>query len=218
MNVSDAMISRKSTRAFLDKSVETSLLKKLIQQASRSPSGGNVQPWKIYVINGDGMTAFKKFSNDWSDHAEPQYSIYPPNLQEPYRTSRFEMGEQMYELLKISRDMKDKRMEQVMKNFDFFGAPAALFCYIEKEMGPPQWSDLGMFLQSFMLLATEQGLATCAQESWSIKHDCVSNFLKIQTDDILFCGICIGFEDTSHPLSKLVTKRRPITEWVNIIE
>ena len=218
MNVSEAMISRKSVRAFLNKPIETSLLNTLIEKASRAPSGGNIQPWKIYGINGQAMVKFKKFSSEWSKEADAQYSIYPANLHEPYRTSRFEMGEQMYELLGISRDMKSERIEQVLKNFDFFGAPAALFCFIDKEMGPPQWSDLGMFLQSLMLLATEQGLSTCAQESWSLKHDCVSDFFGTNADDILFCGLCIGFEDTNHPLSKLSTSRRPMEEWAQILE
>ena len=164
------------------------------------------------------MDRFKKFSTEWSKQADAQYSIYPPNLHEPYRTSRFEMGEQMYELLGISRDMKGERMDQVLKNFNFFGAPTALFCFIDKKMGPPQWSDLGMFLQSLMLLANEHGLSTCAQESWSLKHDCVSDFFGTDENDILFCGLCIGFEDTNHPLSKLVTSRRPMEEWTQILE
>ncbi len=83
---------------------------------------------------------------------------------------------------------KDGRLEQVMKNFEFFGAPAALFCFVDRADGPPQWSDLGMFLQTFMLLAKEAGLDTCAQEAWSMKQDSVQDFLKLD-DDMLFCGM-----------------------------
>ena len=114
----------------------------------------------------------------------------------------------------ISRDDKASRVNQVMKNFKFFGAPAAIFCYVDKQMGPPQWSDLGMFLQTFMLLATEEGLDTCAQEAWSIKETSVSSFFNIQNEnDILFCGMSIGYADKKDPLAEMRTSRRPLKEW-----
>jgi nitroreductase len=163
------------------------------------------------------MPDFLAHTSKWQNQAIPQYEIYPPKLKEPYRTSRFELGEQMYDVLNITREMKDERIAQVMKNFEFFGAPSALFCYVDKQMGPPQWSDLGMFLQTFMLLAQESGLSTCAQEAWSIKHDCVSSFLNIQNEDILFCGMAIGYEDKSHPLSKFVSERRSIDDWITFV-
>ena len=158
MKVSEAVRSRSSIRSFLDKSVDNSLIKSLLAQASRSPSGGNLQPWKIYVINKKSMKEFLHFQDQWTDSEQPSYAIYPSKLKEPYRTSRYELGEEMYKLLGISREDKEGRLNQVMKNFEFFGAPAALFCYVDKQMGPPQWSDLGMFLQTFMLLAKEAGL------------------------------------------------------------
>tara|TARA_B100000989_G_scaffold109397_1_gene80287 strand:+ start:7118 stop:7771 length:654 start_codon:yes stop_codon:yes gene_type:complete len=217
MDVINAVNSRRSIRSFTKKSVSNNLLKKLLSAASRSPSGGNLQPWKIYVLNNSSMKKFLKFQSDWSHQADPQYEIYPKKLIEPYRSSRFELGEQMYDLLGITREMKNERIAQVMKNFEFFGAPAGLFCYVDKQMGPPQWSDLGMFLQTFMLLAEEAGISTCAQEAWSIKHDCVSDFLNIKNDDILFCGMSIGFEDKKDPINALRSERRPIEKWAKFI-
>lgn len=217
MNVTTAVKSRRSIRAFLPTKVPDEIIKEILQNAARSPSGGNLQPWKIFVINGSAMEDFLSHISKWQNQAMPQYDIYPQKLAEPYRTSRFELGEKMYEILNISREMKDERIAQVMKNFEFFGAPSALFCYIDKQMGPPQWSDLGMFLQTFMLLAQESGLSTCAQEAWSIKHDCVSNFLNIENDDILFCGMSIGYEDKSHPLANLISERRPIEDWATFV-
>ncbi len=217
MDVINAVNSRRSIRSFTKKSVSNNLLKKLLSAASRSPSGGNLQPWKIYVLNNSSMKKFLKFQSDWPHQADPQYEIYPKKLIEPYRSSRFELGEQMYDLLGITREMKNERIAQVMKNFEFFGAPAGLFCYVDKQMGPPQWSDLGMFLQTFMLLAEEAGISTCAQEAWSIKHDCVSDFLNIKNDDILFCGMSIGFEDKKDPINALRSERRPIEKWAKFI-
>jgi len=217
MNVSEAVKSRKSVRKFLEKPVSNNLISELLSKASRAPSGGNLQPWKIFIINDKSMSDFLEFQNKWSKPEDPAYEIYPPKLKEPYRTSRYELGEKMYELLRISREDKAARFSQVMKNFIFFGAPCAFFCFIDREMGPPQWSDLGMFLQTFMLLAKEAGLDTCAQEAWSMKHDSVSEFVKADSNDILFCGMSIGYEDASDPINELKSERRPLEEWAKFL-
>ncbi len=218
MDVSEAVISRKSIRGFLNTPVSNSLIRNLLKKASRSPSGGNLQPWKIYIVNGSSMKKFLIHQSSWTELDSGAYDIYPPNLKEPYRTSRYEVGEEMYGLLGITRDEKDKRIKQVLKNFEFFGAPAGLFCYIDEDMGYPQWSDLGMFLQTFMLLAQESGLGTCAQESWSMKQNCVSSFLKTSKKDILFCGMALGYIDQENPVNDLKTSRRPLDEWAHFID
>ena len=217
MKVSEAVIKRSSIRSFLDTPVSNVLLKELLQKSSRSASGGNLQPWKIFVINESTMDDFLLFQDQWNEPETPAYEIYPPNLKEPYRTSRFQLGEQMYELLGIPREDKQARLEQVMKNFKFFGAPCAFFCFVDRQMGPPQWSDLGMFLQTFMLLAQEVGLDTCAQEAWSMKHDSVSKFVKAESSDILFCGMAIGYRDESAAINSLKSERRPLKEWAKFL-
>ena len=217
MKVSDAVLKRKSIREFLNTPVSSELVKKLLIKASRAASGGNLQPWKIFVLNGKSMNDFLKFQQAWDAPEQAAYEIYPPKLKEPYRTSRFELGEQMYALLGIPREDKDARVAQVMKNFEFFGAPCAFFCFVDRQMGPPQWSDLGMFLQTFMLLAQEVGLDTCAQEAWSIKHDSVSNFLQSDEEDILFCGMCIGKKNEDAVINSLISERRPLDTWAKFI-
>ena len=217
MNVSDAVLSRSSIRSFLKKPVSDELLKVLLEKSSRAASGGNLQPWKIFVINNSSMKGFLDFQEGWTEPEVPAYDIYPPKLKEPYRTSRFELGEQMYELLGIGREDKDARIDQVMKNFKFFGAPCAFFCFVDRQMGPPQWSDLGMFLQTFMLLAKEAGLDTCAQEAWSMKHDSVSKFVKADDTDILFCGMAIGYRDDTALVNSLKSDRRPLKEWAKFL-
>ena len=217
MNVTDAVLNRSSIRSFLSKPVSDELLKTLLEKSSRSPSGGNLQPWKIFVINNSSMSAFLKFQESWSEPELPAYDIYPTKLREPYRTSRFELGEQMYELLGIEREDKEGRIAQVMENFRFFGAPCAFFCFVDRQMGPPQWSDLGMFLQTFMLLAKEAGLDTCAQEAWSMKHDSVSKYVKAKDSDILFCGMAIGYRDENAIINSLKSERRPLNEWAKFV-
>tara|TARA_B100000287_G_C20667724_1_gene792265 strand:+ start:2711 stop:3364 length:654 start_codon:yes stop_codon:yes gene_type:complete len=217
MKVSEAVMQRSSIRSFLDTPVPNALIKELLSQSSRAASGGNLQPWKIFVLNEASMRDFLSFQEQWDKPEKPAYDIYPPKLKEPYRTSRFELGEQMYELLGIPREDKEARIAQVMKNFQFFGAPCAFFCYVDRQMGPPQWSDLGMFLQTFMLLAKEAGLDTCAQEAWSMKHDSVSEFVKSDEGDILFCGMCIGYRNKEDPVNSLKSERRPIGDWAKFL-
>ena len=217
MKVSDAVLSRSSVRAFKKTPIQNSVLQELLEKSARSPSGGNLQPWKIYVINGPSMKTFLDFQSTWSEPESPAYDIYPPKLKEPYRTSRYELGEQMYKLLGIARDDKEGRLAQVMQNFKFFGAPAAILCFVDRQMGPPQWSDLGMFLQTFMLLAQEYGIDTCAQEAWSMKNDSVSAFVDADENDILFCGLALGHRDENAKINKLSSERRPLDQWAKFL-
>ena len=213
MDVTEVVDSRKSIWAFLDKAVDDSLIKELLEKSSRAASGGNLQPWKIYVINGKTMNSFHKFQSEWTEPETPAYAIYPENLKEPYKTSRYEVADDMYSLLGIEREDKEARFKQVLKNYEFFGAPAAFFCFVDRQMGRPQWSDLGMFLQTFMLLAREAGLDTCPQEAWAMKQESVTAFVEAPDELMLFCGMAIGYQDESEKVNELRTSRRPIEDW-----
>ena len=217
MNVSDAISSRSSIRDFLTSPVSNALINELLIKASRSPSGGNLQPWKIFIINKESMDDFLEFQANWTQPEDPAYDIYPPKLKEPYRTYRYDLGEQMYSLLGISREDKDARIKQVLKNFNFFGAPVGIFCFIDKSMGPPQWSDLGMFLQTLMLLAKEAGLDTCAQEAWSMKQDSIKSFLNADDNLLLFCGMALGYANPDGIINKLRSSRSPIDQWATFV-
>lgn len=217
MRVSEAVAARRSIRQFTETPVPDTVIRDLLERAARSPSGGNVQPWRIYVINGEAMTRFRATIGNQGIEA-PEYEIYPPSLWEPYRTNRYALGEQMYATLGITRDDKAGRLRQFAKNQDFFGAPAALFCFIDRRMGPPQWSDLGMFLQTFMLLAQEAGLDTCAQEFWSVHHAGVRDFVAAPDGELLFCGMAIGHADPEAPVNSLASERMPLDQWATFVD
>ena len=216
MDVSEAVARRKSIRQFLPDPISDDTIGELLELAARAPSGGNVQPWRIYVVNGDSMARFREFIADRPIEAG-EYDIYPANLWEPYRTNRFTIGEQMYATLGIGREDKAGRFEQFAKNGDFFGAPAGLFCYIDRGMGPPQWSDLGMFLQTFMLLAQEAGLDTCPQEYWSVRHTAVTEFVGAPDNEMLFCGMAIGHADPDAPVNSLASERMGLDQWAKFV-
>ena len=218
MEVSEAINSRQSIRAFTDQEVSDELIQRLLEKSARAASGGNLQPWKIFVINNETMINFLKFQEDWTDPETPAYDIYPENLTEPYKTSRYEVGAEMYSILDIDRDDKEGRFKQMLENFKFFGAPSAFFCFVDRQMVRPQWSDLGMFLQNFMLLAKEVGLDTCPQEAWAIKQESVTAFVKAPDELMLFCGMAIGYKDDEAKINKLRTERRLFEDWATFVK
>jgi nitroreductase len=217
MDVSQAVLTRKSVRAFLPDQVSNETISKLLALASRAPSGGNLQPWRIYVVNGESMAAFRELMASERKMSPGEYNMYPPDLWEPYRTNRYRIGEQMYATLGIDREDKAGRLAQLARNEDFFGAPAGLFCFVDRRMGEPQWSDLGMFLQTFMLLAVEEGLATCPQEYWSLFHELVTGFVDAPAEEMLFCGMAIGYADPDAPVNTLVSERMPVEQWATFL-
>ncbi len=217
MDVTAAVEARSSIRSFLPDAVSDESLRSLLEIASRAPSGGNVQPWRVYVVNGRSMTRLREFLVDQPPIEASEYEIYPQKLTEPYRTNRFTIGEQMYATLGIERADKSGRLRQFAHNGDFFGAPSALFCFVDRQMGPPQWSDLGMFLQTFMLVAVEAGLATCAQEYWSVRHRAIASFVGSPEEEMLFCGMAIGYADTAAPINGLRSERMPVDEWARFV-
>ena len=213
MRVSEAVAARRSIRAFLSTPVPDDLLRELLEKASRAPSGGNVQPWKVYVLNGERTSEFLRYLESAPPVEESEYDVYPAGLWDPHRTARFELGEQMYELLGVPREDKAGRLRQFARNARFFDAPAAFFITLDRRFNQPQWSDLGMFLQTFMLLAVEAGLDTCAQEYWSSRHGAVTEFIGAPGDEMLFCGMSIGYRDPNAPVNDLVADRLPLDEW-----
>jgi nitroreductase len=206
-------------RGFLDTPVDLGLIQQLVAKASRAASGGNLQPWHVDIVAGDAMNRLKQtmMAKLAGGPETPEYDIYPTELVAPYRDRRFAVGEAMYERIGIPRDDKAARRMWFARNFAFFGAPLALFTTVDKRMGPPQWSDLGMFLQSFMLLAVEAGLATCAQECWAVYPETVKAFLNTPDDRMLFCGMAVGYEDPNEPANQLRTDRADASEWVTVI-
>ena len=217
MNVSDAVQRRKSVRNFLSTPVTNETLAQLLTKAARAPSGGNVQPWRVFVVNGDRMADLQAHLSSAEPQKSPAYQIYPNELKAPYRDSRFKVGEDMYALLGIPREDKPARFAHLARNYEFFGAPAAFFCFVDRQMGPPQWSDLGMFLQTFMLLAQEAGLDTCAQEAWAMRSDAVAQFVGAEKDLMLFCGMAIGKADPEAAVNTLVSDREELDVWAKFV-
>jgi nitroreductase len=216
-SVTEAIRTRHSCRAFTAQPVPESVLRQLLETARFAPSGGNLQPWAVHVLFGESMSRFRAMLAPKVAAAPlggpAEYNIYPPSLGEPYRTRRFQVGEDLYAAIGVAREDKPGRIRQFARNYDFFGAPAAMFFFVDRQMGPPQWADIGMLLQNIMLLAREHGLDTCPQEAWASWHGEVAQFLGAPPQLMLFCGMSIGHADPSAPINELRSRRAPVEEF-----
>jgi len=214
LSVTEALNQRISTRAYLDKPVEEATLRSVLDAARRSPSGGNLQPWKVIAVSGEAknaLTALAKTAlaaNPLGE--ETDRPVYPPKLWEPYRTRRFETGEALYKEIGIPREDKEARINHVLRNFEFFGAPAALFFIIEEKMGHGQWAHLGMFMMSIALLLEERGLASCFQEAWGMLRPSLHAHFGLPDTDMVYCGMAIGYADPDAPINRVRTSREPV--------
>ena len=222
MNVHEALASRHSVRDFLPTPVPGEVIRRVLTAAARAPSGGNVQPWHIDVVAGERLDELKALMRRrlqqvaaGDDAERPEYDIYPKELVAPYRDYRFQLAEAMYATMGIPREDKAARLKWFARNFQFFGAPMALFCSVDRRMGPPQWSDLGMFLQSVMLLLREEGLDSCPQECWSVYPKTVGDFIGIPPERMLFTGMAIGHRNPEHPINALRAERAPVDTFTH---
>ena len=216
MDVTQAVTSRRSVRGFLSTPVDPALLRQIIATASRAPSGGNLQPWHIDVVGGGDLDALKQIMAVRvvdPERESLEYDIYPKDLPEPYRSHRFQVGEDLYGALGIPREDKAARLQWFARNFQCFGAPVALFCTVARGMGPPQWSDLGMYLQTLMLLLREAGLDSCPQECWAIYPATIRQFLGIPPERMLFTGMAIGYRDPDDAANSFTAQRAGLSEF-----
>jgi nitroreductase len=221
MDVYDAVASRRAVRGFTDEPVPREVLERVLAAAARSPSGGNLQPWNTYVLTGASLAELKRRTAQRLAAGDPgderEYAIYPPHLKSPYRDRRFAAGEQRYAALGIPRENKQARSAAVAANWDCFGAPAALFCYIDRDMGSAQWADIGMYLQTIMLLLRGEGLHSCPQIAWSVYRKTVAAIVSPPAELVLFCGMSIGFENTAaNPQVRI--DRAPLAETVTFLD
>ena len=184
MNVSEAVDKRISVRAFKPDPVPGEVVREIIEKAHRAPSGGNLQPWRVHALAGEPLAELKALgiAKLAAGLEEPEYDVYPPDLWDPFRT-------------------------QLGRNVEFFGAPVGIFFSLDRKLGYPQWADVGMYMQTVMLLAVEAGLDTCAQEFWARLPKTVGDFLGLPDDHMLFSGMALGYRDETASINTLRTRR-----------
>lgn len=216
MTVEEALKTRISVRAYLDTPVPLDTLRRLLDLARWAPSGGNLQPWRVIAVAGaeKDLVSTKAMEALAANPAGElgDYPIYPAGLQEPYRSRRFKVGEDMYALLGVPREDKAARLAWLSQNYAFFGAPVGLFFVIEKNMGHGQWAHLGMLMQSIALAAREMGLDTCMQEAWAMVRGTLHAHFSLGENDVVYCGMALGHRDPDAPVNRLRSDRAALEE------
>ena len=218
MDVFDAIDSRIACRAFLDKPVDLKIVKEMIVRAQRVASGGNLQSWNVYALTGTPLAEFKaivqkRLEKEDPRHTRTEYPVYPEPMFGAYKDRREEHGVQLYGSLGIDRSDPVARLKQFNKNFAFFDAPVALFITIDRRLGPGQWADLGGYIHALAFLARGYDLDTCPQEAWARLYDTVGDFLKLPANEMLFCGVAIGYGDRKHKANDFRSPRAELHEF-----
>jgi nitroreductase len=218
MDVFEAVDSRIACRHFFDKPVDLNIVKDLIAKAARAASGGNLQSWNVYALTGKPLADFKaivqaRIARDDPRHSASEYPIYPEPMFGAYKERREAHGVQLYGSLGIAQADSAGRLGQYKKNFEFFGAPVALFITIDRRLGPGQWADLGGYIHALAFLARGYGLDTCPQEAWARLHDTVGAYLQFPPNEMLFCGVAIGYGDRKHKANDFRSPRAALSEF-----
>ncbi len=211
-----AILTRKSVRGFLPDQVSTDDIRTILHAAARAPSGSNIQPWKVHVVTGAARDTLAQALMQAHDNGEPEqreYQYYPVKWREPYLARRRETGWSLYNTLGITREDKAGMKRQHGRNFAFFDAPVVLFITLDKDMETGSWMDTGMFIQTIMIAARSLGLHTCPQAALSNYPEIVRRHLHITDDQIIACGISLGYEDTEHPANQFSTGRIEVDEF-----
>jgi nitroreductase len=220
--VDEAIISRRSVRAFLPDLVDDATIRDILTVASRAPSGTNMQPWKVYVVKGEVKQTLSDAILNSGIRAEKaewdEYRYYPDQFFEPYLTRRRANGFGLYGALGIGRREVDKMRAQHDRNFIFFDAPIGMIFTIDRRLNQGSWIDYGMFLENIMIAARARGLHTCPQAAFAPYHRQIRPVLGISEEEIVVCGMALGHEDTSKPESTFRTDRAPLEEWVRFVE
>ncbi|MFD6177346.1 MULTISPECIES: nitroreductase [unclassified Isoptericola] len=219
MDVYEAVDSRRAVRAFSPEPVPREVLDRVLTAATRAPSSGNLQPWHVYVVTGEPLAELKRRATARALAGDPgderEYPMYPDGLAAPYADRFAAAAAQRYEALGIDRDDPDRPRKIATLNSGAFGAPAVLFCYLDRSMGPGQWADAGMYLQTVMLLMRAEGVHSCPQVMWTMYRRTVGEVVGADDGHVLLCGVSVGYEQDGVP--RLRTGRADLRETVSFV-
>ncbi|MEN8200005.1 MAG: nitroreductase [Thermodesulfobacteriota bacterium] len=216
MNTLEALQQRRSVRAFLDREVQQETIDTILAAAGQAPSGANIQPWQVAVVSGATkkklQETIEKLFNE-GKRGKSDYQYYPTEWVQPYKGRRVDCGRQLYDALKIERQDKQRRLDQWAANYRSFDAPVMLLFFMDASMETGSYLDYGMFLQSLMLAAVDQGLATCTQAALADYPEVIKSLLGYPQETLLLCGMALGYEDKEAEINSYRTPREPVESF-----
>jgi nitroreductase len=217
--VDEAILSRRSVRAFLPTPVREAVIRDILEVAARAPSGTNMQPWRVYVIEGDTKRRIADAILNSGIRAEKavwdEYHYYPDQFFEPYLSRRRKVGFDLYNHLGIARREVERMREQHDRNFIFFDAPVGMIFTIDRRLNKGSWIDYGMFLENIMIAARGRGLHTCPQAAWNGFAKIILPHIGAGPDEMLVCGMALGYADETDVVNTFRTPRVPVEEFTH---
>ncbi len=218
--VDDAITTRQSVRAFLPTPVDRATVERLLELASRSASGSNIQPWRVRVIAGaikDRLTKaiFDAVDRDGFEPYQREWNYYPVNWREPFLARRRKIGWDMYSLLGVAKGDFEGTQRARMRNYEFFGAPVGMIFTLDEDLEIGSWLDLGIYLGTLMVAARGHGLHTCPQAAFADFHKIIRPLLNIPDKEVIICGMALGHIDPDAPINQLVTARAPLGDFAS---
>jgi nitroreductase len=216
VGVAEAIRKRHSTRAFLDREVDYHIIRRILDTARFAPSGVNMQPWKVAIVTGTTRKILEQRMLEEfvrGNHGKMDYDYYPGKFFSPYKERRREVAKIIYQALRIGMDEEGKRRDQWARNYSAFGAPVMLFFFMDPGLGTGSFLDYGTFIQNIMLLAIEEGLATCPQGALGEYPQIVKQTLGYPEDSILLSGMALGYEDPDHPANRIRIPRCEVEDF-----
>ena len=218
----EALATRRSVRRFLDRPVLQESVLRILRGAAQSPSGHNIQPWKVYVVSGvtkQNVTdsILHAVANDPEEMHQPEFEYYPAEWFEPYLGRRRAVGSRLYECLGIARDDHEARTRQMNENFCFFGAPLGMFITFDRRLATGTFMDIGMFLQSIFIGARAEGLDTCGQAIFTWYHRVIREHLPMADEELLACGLSLGFADQDAPENELIASKLSVDSFTTFL-
>ena len=220
MDIIHAIYKRQSIRSFKDREVSQETVREILNISKFAPSGGNTQPWKVYVLNQNIMKKLESailHNLDNGISEKPNFSIYPQPMSDHLKNRVKECGKLMYGALEIKKDDIEGRLNQLKQNFSFFGAPVGMLITVEKEVDLNGWGHVGHFIQNLCLSSIKFGLGTCLQESWSMYPETVQKITNYNKSEILWCGVALGYPNNDHPINNYRTPREDIETFAKFL-
>jgi nitroreductase len=218
LTADEALRTRRSVRAFLPTAVPRTTVEELLALASRSPSGSNIQPWKVRVLSGVlraelSQRILDAIDRDGLEKYRREWNYYPVNWREPFLGRRRKIGWDLYGLLGIDKGDFEGTQRQRRRNYEFFGAPVGMMFTLDEDLEIGSWLDLGIFIGSLTIAARGRGLDTCPQAAFADFHTLIRPLLGIPQSEILICGLALGYADPDAIENRLVTERAPVEQF-----
>jgi nitroreductase len=221
MDIIEAAKKRKSIRGYKPDPVPKRVLEQILELASRAPSAMNTQPWEFTVLTGEVLENVRRSNVDLLNSGvppNPEHVVTSWPKESIYRQRQVDLAKQLFQLMDIPREDKEKRAKWLERGFRYFDAPAAIILSTDRclsESGP--LLDIGAVIQTICLTALHFGLGTCIEDQGTMYPEVLRKYAHIPESKRIIAAVAIGYPDWDFPANKVESEREPIknvTTWL----